>query len=93
VVQQLTVTAVICACTHLTMFAVSLRGNYVLDALPSPTPAVNMSTPRVVGIARVAFNLTGAFGSVSRRMHPCVQKQAEMRSVLTQSILFRPHSV
>jgi hypothetical protein len=99
VIPNSTVTAVICACTHLTMFAVSfagdpLGGEFVPVTPPSTTQAGTVSnvssTPpqsidSVAGTVLVSFNATGAFGLI-KSYASLLQQRSAVRGVLTQSI-------
>jgi hypothetical protein len=99
VIQKSAVTAVICACTHLTMFAVSFVGDPLGGGLVPVTPqsttqagtVFNLSsTPAqsivsVAGTVLVSFNATGAFGLITSYAS-LLQQRATVKGVLTQSI-------
>ncbi len=99
VIQKSTVTAVVCACTHLTMFSVSFVSDPLGGGLVPVTPTLTTqagyqtnisSTPAqsivsVGGIFKVSFNATGAFGLITSYAS-LLQQSSALQRVLTQSI-------
>jgi hypothetical protein len=99
VTQKLNVTAVVCSCTHLTMFAVSFAGDppgsgVVPATSPFTTQAATefnldrtaaQSIGSIAGTVLVSFNAAGAFGLITS-FQSLWQQRFAVRGVLTQSI-------